>query len=194
MPKKVKAPTRKEEIIKSAAQLFLERGYSAVTMRDLAKKLGIKAASLYNHISSKHEILETLIISVAEAFTVGMNQIVSSELDTLAKVEQVIHLHIDVTVENQDALGSLNNDWMHLEGKALPYFEEMRNQYEENFRQIISTGIAEGTIANRDPEILLFSVLSTLRTLYLWYPKKDSIDMQTLKDDMTATMLASIRA
>ena len=74
----LKTPTRKEEIIKSAAQLFLERGYSAVTMRDLAKELGIKAASLYNHISSKHEILESLIISVAEEFTVGMNQILLS--------------------------------------------------------------------------------------------------------------------
>lgn len=190
----MKKPTRKEEIINSAAKLFLERGYSAVTMRDLAKKLGIKAASLYNHIASKHEILETLIITVAEAFTVGMNRIVNSDIPTLEKVEQVIHLHIDVTVENQDALGSLNNDWMHLEGKALPYFEQMRNQYEENFRQIIKTGIAEGKIADRDPEILLFSVLSTLRTLYLWYPKKDSIEPQTLKDDMTATLLASIKA
>lgn len=190
----MKTSTRKDEIVSSAAKLFLERGYSAVTMRDLAKQLGIKAASLYNHISSKHEILETLIISVAEAFTIGMNEIVESEISTLEKVERVIHLHIDVTVKNQDALGSLNNDWMHLEGKALPYFEKMRNQYEENFRQIIKSGIAEGAIAKRDPEILLFSVLSTLRTLYLWYPKKDSIDKQTLKADMTATMLASIKA
>ena len=190
----MKTLSRKEEIIEKAAKLFLERGYSAVTMRDLAKELGIKAASLYNHISSKHEILESLIISVAEEFTVGMNRIFISDMPTLDKVEQVIHLHIDVTVKNQDALGSLNNDWMHLEGKALPYFEEMRNQYEENFRQIIKSGIAEGAIANRDPEILLFSVLSTLRTLYLGYPKKNSIDMQTLKDDMTATMLASIKA
>ncbi|MBT8253717.1 MAG: TetR/AcrR family transcriptional regulator, partial [Bacteroidia bacterium] len=45
----MKSETRKEEIIRIAARLFKEKGYSAVTMRDLAKAMGIKAASLYNH-------------------------------------------------------------------------------------------------------------------------------------------------
>ena len=155
--------------------------------------MGIKAASLYNHISSKHEILETLIISVAEEFTQGMDRIVASDKGPLDKVRDVIDLHLDVTLNNENALGSLNNDWMHLEGKALLYFEEMRNGYEENFRQIIAAGIAQGVIAERNPEILLFSVLSTLRTLYLWYPKKEAISIQTLKDDMRKTLIASIR-
>jgi len=186
--------TRKDEILAQAAALFLERGYSAVTMRDLAKKMGIKAASLYNHISSKHEILETLILNVAEKFTEGMNTIVQSKVDPLQKVEAVVDLHINVTLNNQDALGSLNNDWMHLEGKALVSFEEMRNGYEDNFRKIIHEGIAKGVVANRNPEIMLFSVLSTLRTLYLWYPKKGEIDVNTLKTDMRQSLLASIKA
>jgi len=186
--------TRKDQIIAQAAALFLERGYSAVTMRDLAKKMGIKAASLYNHISSKHEILETLINTVAQKFTEGMDAIVLSNDSTLSKIKAVIDLHIDVTLNNQDALGSLNNDWMHLEGKALIYFEEMRNGYEDNFRKIIHQGIAQGVIANRNSEIMLFSMLSTLRTLYLWYPKKGKIDVQTLKHDMRQTLIASIKA
>ena len=41
---------RKLEIISVASTLFKEKGYSAVTMRDIAKVMGIKAASLYNHI------------------------------------------------------------------------------------------------------------------------------------------------
>ena len=186
--------SRREEILACAARQFREKGYQATSMREIAKEVGITGASLYNHIASKHEILETLIITVAEQFTVGMDQIVASNKPVLEQVESVVHLHIDVTIRNQDALGSLNNDWMHLEGKALPYFEEMRNQYEENFRTIIKRGIASGEIANRDPEILLFSMLSTLRTLYLWYPKKNAMALDVLKRDMTATMLASISA
>ena len=53
----MKTPTRKEEIIHVASQLFKDRGYSAVSMRDIAKELGIKAASLYNHIEGKQELL-----------------------------------------------------------------------------------------------------------------------------------------
>jgi len=41
----LKTETRKDEIIKTAAKLFKEKGYSAVTMRDLASAMGMKAAS-----------------------------------------------------------------------------------------------------------------------------------------------------
>jgi len=58
----MKVETRKKEIIKTATMLFKEKGYSAVTMRDIAKALGIKAASLYNHINSKQHILRDIIM------------------------------------------------------------------------------------------------------------------------------------
>jgi AcrR family transcriptional regulator len=47
----MKTTDRKLEIITIAAQLFKEKGYSAVTMRDIAQAMNIKAASLYNHLS-----------------------------------------------------------------------------------------------------------------------------------------------
>ena len=61
----MKKTTRKDQIVKISAKLFKEKGYSAVTMRDIAKALDIKAASLYNHIASKQDILKYVIISIA---------------------------------------------------------------------------------------------------------------------------------
>lgn len=183
---------RKKEIISKAAKLFKKRGYSAVTMRDIAEALNIKAASLYNHISSKQEILATIIIGIAEAFTDGMEQIKNEQASTQEKLKKIIELHIDLTVKSPEAMACLNNDWMHLEEK-LPYFVKMREDYEDNLRNILKKGIAEGEIANRDPEIMLFSMLSTLRTLYIWYTKKDGVNAKTLKQDMPDTLLNGIR-
>ncbi len=184
--------TRKKEILSKAAKLFKKRGYSAVTMRDLADVLNIKAASLYNHISSKQEILSTIIIDIAEAFTQRMEHIKMEPVSTIEKLKKIIELHIDLTVKNPEAMACLNNDWMHLEEK-LPYFVKMREDYEENFRAILKEGIAQGEIAKRDPEIMLFSLLSTLRTLYIWYTKKDGVDAKTLKEQMPDTLINGIK-
>jgi hypothetical protein len=69
----------------------------------------------------------------------------------------------------------------------------MREDYEENFRSIINEGIAQGEIAPRDTEIMLFSMLSTLRTLYIWYTKKGGVDAQTLKNNMPDTLINGIK-
>ena len=188
----MKIVDRKLEIIAVAAQLFKEKGYSAVTMRDIAQVMDIKAASLYNHIASKQEILVLIIIEIAEEFTNKMILIVNSNENTIQKLEKIIALHIDITIRNPNELAALNNDWMHLENANLTYFQKMRDEYEQNFRTIIKSGIANHEIKDCNPEVIIFSMLSTLRTLYLWYGKKKTINEQTLKSNMTQVLLKGI--
>lgn len=188
----MKPASRKTEIITTASRLFKEKGYNAVSMRDIAQEMGIKASSLYNHISGKQEILSTLILKVAREFTVGMEQVVSKKLTAVQKIEKIIAFHIDITVTYSEALAALNNDWMHLEHKDLEQFVKMRDDYEENVRKIIKEGIKAGEIEPRHPEVILFSILSTLRTLYLWYEKRGKLDENILKKDMVAVLLKGI--
>jgi hypothetical protein len=81
---------------------------------------------------------------------------------------------------------------MHLTDDDLIYFIKMRNDYEESFRQIIKTGIANGEIKNLNIEVIIFSTLSTLRTLYLWYGKKKTIKPEVLKANMIQVLLNGI--
>jgi AcrR family transcriptional regulator len=190
----MKIADRKTEIITVAAQLFKEKGYSAVTMRDIAQAMDIKAASLYNHIKSKQEILVLIVVEIAEEFTNTMNEVVKSSDATITKIEKVIQLHIDITLRDANALACLNNDWMHLADEELAYFIKMREEYENNFRTIIKKGIEEGTIKNNNLEVIIFSILSTLRTLYLWYGKKKSPAPSVLKTNMIQVLLNGIVA
>lgn len=183
---------RKTEIINCAAKLFKEKGYSAVTMRDIAHALDIKAASLYNHIKSKQEILVLIVLEIAEEFTNRINLIAIADLKTIEKIEKVVELHIDITIRNPDALACLNNDWMHLTDEELTYFIKMRENYEETFRNLIKLGIQSNEIKNLNPEVIIFSILSTLRTLYLWYGKKKPLTEASLKKSMAEVLLKGI--
>ncbi|WP_339832271.1 TetR/AcrR family transcriptional regulator [uncultured Altibacter sp.] len=188
----MKIQTRKEEIIVVASRLFKEKGYNAVSMRDIAQAMGIKAASLYNHITGKQEILSTLILEVAHEFTSGMRAVLDKESSPLQKIQEIIELHIDITVNASEGLAALNNDWMHMETSQVEAFVQMREDYEENFRKIIKEGIDADEIQPRHPEVILFSILSTLRTLYLWYQKRGKLDVNVLKKDLVSVFLDGI--
>ncbi|WP_299251042.1 TetR/AcrR family transcriptional regulator [uncultured Lacinutrix sp.] len=183
--------TRKDEIIKTAAKLFKEKGYSAVTMRDLATAMGMKAASLYNHINSKQEILKIIIISIAEEFTKGIEVIYNSNNNSLDKLSQVIALHVKITTNSTNEMASLNNDWMHLEGQS-DYYLTLRNNYEATFIKIINEGISSSEIKPVNPEIIMFTMLSTLRSLFLWIPKKEDLNVSELANNLSEILIQGI--
>jgi AcrR family transcriptional regulator len=51
----------RDQILDAAAQMFSERGYSAVSTRRIAEAVGVKQASLYYHFASKQDILAELL-------------------------------------------------------------------------------------------------------------------------------------
>ena len=183
---------RKEEIVIVAAKLFKEKGYSAVSMRDIAQQMDIKAASLYNHIKSKQEILSSLVLHVAKKFTNSTQTITSQDGTALQRLKKLIEVHIDITLHHADAIAALNNDWMHLDGQDLLDFIAMREKYEENFRNIIKQGIQKKQIKAKEPEVILFSILSTLRTLYLWNEKRGKLEVNVLKKELVAVLISGI--
>jgi AcrR family transcriptional regulator len=62
-PESLSKGERTHHAIEEAAyELFLEQGYSATSMRQIAKRAGIALGGIYNHFASKDEIFQELII------------------------------------------------------------------------------------------------------------------------------------
>lgn len=51
----------KEKIVWEALELFSTRGYGAVSVRDIAKAVGIRESSIYNHFPSKRAIFDGIV-------------------------------------------------------------------------------------------------------------------------------------
>jgi AcrR family transcriptional regulator len=56
-----RAPLTRDRVLRAAIELADEDGLEALSMRRLAARLGVKAMSLYNHVSSKDDILDGVL-------------------------------------------------------------------------------------------------------------------------------------
>src|SRR6267142_6873862 len=97
-----KNTSKKDIIIEKASKLFREKGFGAASMRDLAENVGVEAASLYNHIQSKSEILQTICFKVANEFMTNLEAVESSNQATLKKMESIIRLHIRMMLDQYE--------------------------------------------------------------------------------------------
>jgi AcrR family transcriptional regulator len=79
----MKQSRTKERIMDAAINLFSERGYDLVSMRDIAQIVGIKAASIYNHFPSKRDILKAMY-----EFHALENKLATPALETLLSMAE----------------------------------------------------------------------------------------------------------
>lgn len=63
-------PLNRDRILVAAAEIADERGVAAVTMREVASRLGVEAMSLYNHVANKDDILDGMVDLVVEQLDV----------------------------------------------------------------------------------------------------------------------------
>jgi AcrR family transcriptional regulator len=162
----MKVLARKDQIRDKAQTLFRERGYAATSMRDLADSLGIEAASLYNHISSKEEILHEICFRMADEFFSAIEPIVASSLDPKEKLRATLEAHLSVIASNADASGVFLHEWRHMGEPFLGDFKLMRRRYEQIFRKIVEEGTGLGVFRKIDAAITARTLLSATNWTY----------------------------
>src|SRR5687767_8777318 len=135
--------TRRHQIRQVAQNLFREKGYAATSMRDLARSVGIEAASLYSHINSKEDILNEICLDIATGFMDAMNSIKNQDLPPSEKLEKAIVAHLGVIREHSDASAVFLHEWQFMSEPELSRFKSMRRSYEKYFREILEAGMKE---------------------------------------------------
>lgn len=185
--------TKKQVIIEEAATLFRERGYSATTMRDIASQVGVEAASLYNHITSKEQILSKICFSLAETYTTKMKEIIDTNQTPIDKIKELLFVHVDINAKSSPLASVMNDEWRHLTEPEKSEFLDQRRTYEDKFISIIKDGIADGSIINLDPKIALYTMLSSIRWLQHWYHANREMDVNDLKDTIIGMLLNGIQ-
>ena len=67
----IEAGGRRREIDAVAGELFHAQGYAATSVRDIARALDMQGASLYAHVTSKEDLLWSIVDRAATAFEAG---------------------------------------------------------------------------------------------------------------------------
>ena len=133
-----KNSSKKDIIIEKASKLFREKGFGAASMRDLAENVGVEAASLYNHIQSKSEILQAICFKVANDFLSHLEAVQASPEPALKKMELIIRFHIRMMMDQYEFVYISDHEWRHLPEPYLSNFLNQRRNYRRSLSDMIT--------------------------------------------------------
>lgn len=79
----------KEEIIRTAADLFLNLGFKSVTMDDIATTMGISKKTIYAHFATKTKLVEATTFYLLEIIDRGIENITQQELNAIEELFEI---------------------------------------------------------------------------------------------------------
>ncbi|HUI29650.1 MAG TPA: TetR/AcrR family transcriptional regulator [Candidatus Acidoferrales bacterium] len=148
---------RRERIIAKAEEMFLEHGYSRVTMEEIASSLGMSKKTLYKFFPNKEAILRELVSQRQCEFTERIDEIwQQADIDFVGKLRKTLDFFAERTSRVNrfhDLQKQIPDLW-----KEICAFKNEKGT--EKIRQLLSIGFESGIIRNdlgRDIIILLYT-------------------------------------
>ncbi len=185
--------TRKEVIIEKAAELFKEKGYKASGMRELAEVLGVEAASLYNHIKSKSELLHLICFEVANKYNLVLDEIEHKKINSLAKIEEILRFHIHGMINHYQEVYVCDREWKYLEEPYLSNFQAQRRSYRKKIAAIIEQGIQKKEIKAIDAPTAVLIMLHAISGIESWHRSKQKINAKDLEENMITILISGLK-
>src|SRR4051812_32748789 len=162
-------PKTMEAIRKAGLRLIFEHGYEAMSLRQLAAEVGIQAGSLYNHISTKQELLFDLIQDHINELLRQLDRALDGKQAPEERLRAFVAFHVTYHMTRKREVFIANSELRSLEPKNYETIVALRGAYEQRLAAILADGAEQGAFEVGDIQVATFAIIALLTGLCSWY-------------------------
>lgn len=122
-------PTRREQILATAAELFAARGFHGVSVADLGAACGISGPALYKHFPSKQAMLAEMLVSISEYLLAVGRARVAAASDPADAIRSLVDFHVEFALGHRPLIIVQDRDWESLPEQAREQVRRLQRQY-----------------------------------------------------------------
>ncbi len=152
----------------AALKLFAKHGFAAVSMRQIAREVGVQAGALYNYTPDK----QALLFSLLKGHMVELHDALDAlpESDTpLARLEAFVRFHIAFHLDRPEAVFISYMELRNLEPENFEVIEGLRRRYEDALEAVLTDGRDACVFDVPDTKITTLAVIAMLTGVTTWY-------------------------
>ena len=184
--------SRREELLRAAAHLFVEKGFEATTTRDIANAVGMRSGSPFYHFRSKQDLLKA---AMAEGLETGYHRL-QAAIEGIDEPEKrlriLIRTHLSNLLEGECEAPMLLFESRSLDAAARAEIAAITDRYQKPWQETLDELAASGRLksAQAPVRLLLFGMLNWTPQ---WYRADGSLSLDQMTD-CVMTLLLGARA
>ncbi|WP_262851430.1 SACE_7040 family transcriptional regulator [Mumia quercus] len=129
--------TRQEQILRTAASLFAERGFHGVSVHDIGAACGISGPALYRHFAGKDAILSDMLVGISQTLQSGGRARLASAGDPKAALDSLVAFHIDFALTNPALIVVQEREWTNLDTASRATVRALQLDYVDAWVEVL---------------------------------------------------------
>lgn len=184
-------PSRWNDVVAAAANVFRERGYHATRLEDIADELGMQKASLYNYVPSKEALLLAVVRPPADRLIALLTELAGSDLPASEKIRLVARGHAEIIDEFLPYVAVYVQE---MAGRAEEAeWREMDRRYVRLLCDIIAEGQRSGLFsASLRPMSTAMSLIGALNWMTRWYRPDGAMSAEEISMQIADVFLSGL--
>ena len=152
----------------AALRLFARSGYAAVSMREIASEVGVRAGALYLYTPDKQTLLFDLMKEHLESLLSAWED-ARRPGDPIARLENFVAFHVDYHLDRRDHVFLAYMELRNLSDENFAEVESLRRQYEDELEGILAEGQESGAFRLPDTRVTTMALIAMLTGVHVWY-------------------------
>ncbi len=129
---------RQAALLREAARLFADRGFSGVSLEDLGTAVGITGPAVYRHFPNKRALLGAILVGVSHTLRDGGRGVVDAGGDADDVLDALIAFHVDFALASADVIRVQDRELDNLSDADRHTVRRLQREYVELWVQVLT--------------------------------------------------------
>lgn len=176
----------------AALRLFARHGYAAVSMRQIAREVGVQAGALYNYTPDKQTLLFELMRDHMVELLGAIGDLADG--DPSARLEAFVRFHISFHHKRPDAVFIAYMELRNLTPENFSEIEMLRRRYETVLETVLAEGVRGGLFKVADTRITTLALIAMLTGVNTWFRREGRLSLEDVQDQYWSMVCGVVAA
>lgn len=181
--------TRREELIKTAVELFSKQGFNGTSIRDIARSQGISTANMYHHFKNKEDLFFACMEYLTRMLPERLEEVWQDSADPLERFKLLLKVHLTVTRSYQKEAKMFLLDQDLTSKKHTVKLQQIKKKVLEIYFRHVESLHQAGYVTTRQTKILAYNILAVINWYLRWYRADGPLPGEAINDEIIAFIL-----
>jgi TetR/AcrR family transcriptional regulator, cholesterol catabolism regulator len=171
-----------DEILSSAASLFADKGFRAITINDIAAGLGYTKSVVYYYFKNKNEILWQIFNRMYESYQLSIDEVISQNLSPSEKLHEILYRHAVQVMKRRYWTAIYFRDESELEPEQRTLIRQRKRAYDASIEKVYEEGVKGGLFVDIPSHIAVSGFLGMCNWSHTWFNENGTHTAEQIAD------------